>query len=211
MKKLAILAAALALPTAANAAVIVNGSFESASVDPGSFATLGTGSTAITGWTVVSGNIDYIGSYWQSANGVRNIDLSGGQPGAIAQTFATDIGQAYAVFFSLSGNPDGPPPVKTLNVQATGGSSQDYTFATAGHSKASMGWSTHKYVFTATSTSTTLTFSNASISTAYGPALDHVSITAVPEPASWALMIGGFAFAGAAMRRRAARSKFTMA
>ncbi|HEV2569873.1 PEPxxWA-CTERM sorting domain-containing protein [Sphingomonas sp.] len=32
--------------------------------------------------------------------------------------------------------------------------------------------------------------------------LDNVSITAVPEPASWAMMIGGFAFAGAALRRR---------
>ena len=32
--------------------------------------------------------------------------------------------------------------------------------------------------------------------------IDNVSITAVPEPASWALMIGGFALAGAALRRR---------
>lgn len=31
--------------------------------------------------------------------------------------------------------------------------------------------------------------------------------TAVPEPASWALMIGGFGIAGGAMRRRSARYK----
>nr|WP_281422184.1 PEPxxWA-CTERM sorting domain-containing protein [Sphingobium xanthum] len=34
--------------------------------------------------------------------------------------------------------------------------------------------------------------------------LDNISLTplgAIPEPASWALMIGGFALAGAAMRR----------
>ena len=31
---------------------------------------------------------------------------------------------------------------------------------------------------------------------------------AVPEPATWALMIGGFAFAGAALRRRSARVSF---
>ncbi len=36
--------------------------------------------------------------------------------------------------------------------------------------------------------------------------LDNVSVNAlpgaVPEPATWAMMIGGFALAGAAMRRR---------
>lgn len=41
-----------------------------------------------------------------------------------------------------------------------------------------------------------------------GPLLDGVRLNitpgAVPEPASWALMIGGFAIAGAAMRRRSA-------
>ncbi|MBO9575640.1 MAG: PEP-CTERM sorting domain-containing protein [Sphingobium sp.] len=43
-----------------------------------------------------------------------------------------------------------------------------------------------------------------------GPILDNVSldISAVPEPASWALMIGGFAIAGAAMRRRGAAVRF---
>lgn len=32
--------------------------------------------------------------------------------------------------------------------------------------------------------------------------IDAVGLAAVPEPAQWALMIGGFAFAGAALRRR---------
>jgi hypothetical protein len=35
--------------------------------------------------------------------------------------------------------------------------------------------------------------------------LSEVRFTAVPEPASWAMMIGGFAAAGGAMRRRNAR------
>jgi len=43
-----------------------------------------------------------------------------------------------------------------------------------------------------------------------GPILDNVSldISAVPEPATWAMMIGGFALAGAAMRRRKAEVRF---
>jgi hypothetical protein len=36
--------------------------------------------------------------------------------------------------------------------------------------------------------------------------LDNVTITAVPEPAAWALMIGGFALAGLGLRRQAKRA-----
>jgi PEP-CTERM motif len=35
-----------------------------------------------------------------------------------------------------------------------------------------------------------------------------VSLAAVPEPASWALMIGGFGLVGFAMRRRKANVAF---
>jgi hypothetical protein len=35
-----------------------------------------------------------------------------------------------------------------------------------------------------------------------------VTVNAIPEPASWAMMIGGFALAGSALRRRAARPAF---
>lgn len=38
-----------------------------------------------------------------------------------------------------------------------------------------------------------------------GPILDNVSITAVPEPATWAMLIMGFAGVGAALRRRSGR------
>lgn len=37
---------------------------------------------------------------------------------------------------------------------------------------------------------------------------DNVAIMAVPEPASWALMIGGFALAGGALRQRRAAVRF---
>jgi hypothetical protein len=39
----------------------------------------------------------------------------------------------------------------------------------------------------------------------------YISSGAVPEPASWALMIGGFGFAGAAMRRRRTAVRVTYA
>ncbi|HPU15931.1 MAG TPA: PEPxxWA-CTERM sorting domain-containing protein [Polymorphobacter sp.] len=69
-------------------------------------------------------------------------------------------------------------------------------------------WATHTTgTFVATGTTATLLF-EASGNTGYdaGIGLDAVSIAgvpgAVPEPASWALMIGGFGLVGSALRRR---------
>ncbi len=204
MKKL-LLATAIALaPASAQAAAFTNGSFESASVNPGAgFLSLTAGNTSVTGWTVGGGGIDYIGTYWQAAEGVRSIDLSLGSNGSIAQTFDTLSGVLYNVRFFLSGNPDGPPVIKLADVQASGNALASYTFDRTGNSRPNMLWRPYTYQFTATGTSTTLTFTGGS-GTAFGAALDDVSVAAVPEPATWAMMILGFGFAGFAMRRRQA-------
>ncbi len=105
-----------------------NGSFETSTANPGSsFVTLGAGSTDIAGWTVGSGSIDYIGGYWTASDGSKSIDLSGSAAGSIWQTFDTIAGQTYFIDVMISGNPDGPPPTKTLEVTATGNAAQDYT------------------------------------------------------------------------------------
>lgn len=204
MNKLVLAAAALVAPVSANAAVFTNGSFETASVNPGGgFLSLGAGNTNIAGWTVGSGGVDYIGSYWQPAQGARSIDLSLVSNGSISQTFDTLSGVAYNVRFFLSGNPDGPPVIKLADVQATDNPLASYAFDRTGNSRPNMLWKPYIYKFTATGTSTTLTFTGGS-GTAFGAALDNVSVAAVPEPATWAMMILGFGFAGFAMRRRQA-------
>ncbi len=73
----------LFLTVAAQAATIVNGSFEGAPRDP--FQTLFGGSTAIEGWTVGGHSVDWIGNHWQAAEGGHSIDLNGSGQGAIAQ------------------------------------------------------------------------------------------------------------------------------
>lgn len=62
---------ALGLYGTAEANLITNGSFEEGAYTGGSYVTLTTGSTSLTGWSVVSGSIDWIGSYWQASEGEK--------------------------------------------------------------------------------------------------------------------------------------------
>jgi choice-of-anchor C domain-containing protein len=194
--------AACGLATSAGAAAFTNGSFEQG-VDAGSFVTLNGGSTGVTGWVVGGDSIDYIGNYWQAEDGGRSIDLSGNANGSISQTFDTVAGQNYAVTFFLAGNPDGGPAAKLEITSADGGQQQQSLFTVTGSdSRANMGWTEFSYKFLATGSSTTLAFASAT-GTAFGPALDNVSVSAaVPEPTSWALMLVGFGGLGAVLRRQ---------
>ena len=90
-----------------------NGSFETGTyVDGGSgFEQLNAGDTSIDGWTVDSGSVDWIGTYWPAQDGSMSIDLSGADAGTLSQVLATTIGNTYTVSFALSGNPAGDPVV----------------------------------------------------------------------------------------------------
>jgi choice-of-anchor C domain-containing protein len=190
----------------AAAAPFTNGSFELGSVNPGGgWATLGSGSSAITGWEIFDGTIDYIGTYWQAANGSRSVDLNGNDgPAGIRQTFDTISGGTYEVRFALAGNLDGAPATKSVQV-TSGGASQLFTFTIPpGASRADMGWAYHSLLFTATSGSTTLSFLSDTAGAFYGPALDDVSVTTVPEPATLSLVALGLA---AGVRNRLRRRR----
>ena len=206
---LTVIAAVTAAGTA-GAAPFVNGSFEFGP-DPGAYLTLQNGSSAITGWTVTTGNIDYVGTYWVPEDGERSVDLNGSgtqqgpaQPGGIAQTFDTMIGVPYTVSFWLAGNTDGAPDTKAMTAAATGGPSTSYTFDIAGHSRSDMGWVQHQYNFTASAASTTLEF-RSTVSGPFGPALDNVSVApanaVVPEPATLVLLGAGLVLISFVSRR----------
>lgn len=167
-----------------------NGSFEICLADPGSsFLTVnGPDFVSIPGWTIDSGSVDYIGPLWQSADGGRNIDMNGIEPGSISQTLTTTTGFSYQVTFSLSGNPvkteDSTNPYyspsdKVLGVGVNGSTPQLYHFDTlvVGNTMENMMWASKTYTFTATSPSSILTFASQ-IPGAFGPALDNVAITA---------------------------------
>lgn len=203
--------ASIGLSASANAAVFQNGSFE-VGADPGSFTTLGAGSTTIAGWTVGAGGIDYIGTYWQAADGNRSLDLNGNFPGSISQTFDVVSGQTYKVTFYLAGNTDGGPDIKTLTTTSTDATILFSSFNTAGRSHPDMGWTPISFEFTASGLTETLTFLSTTVDgNAFGPALDNVTVAAVPEPSTWAMMILGFLGVGFLAYRRKDESALRVA
>jgi choice-of-anchor C domain-containing protein len=179
---------ALTVSPASAANLIQNGSFEIGTQNPpsGSFLFLTTGSTVMTGWTVSQGTVDYKGTFWQASDGSRSVDLTGDRAGAIQQTFNTTIGETYRVTFDMAGNPARDPIIKNMRVSA-GGNSADFSFDITGKSFTNMGWVSNSWDFTATGTTTTLSFLSLANNTNAGPALDNVSVevlSSTPEPSS---------------------------
>jgi len=157
---------------------LINGSFED-----GPFADNGMGfqqldapNTDIDGWEVGGTSVDWVGPYWPAQEGSMSIDLSGADAGSVSQTFDTTIGNTYTVTFALSGNPDGTPAVKTLEVSATGGTTGLYAHDVTGTDLTTMAFTTEEYSFLATSASTTLTFLSTTEGP-FGPVLDNVVVT----------------------------------
>lgn len=72
------------------------------------------------------------------------------------------------------------------------------------------GWFGVTHDFTATSTSQLLSFLSIGTPNGLPPValLDGVSLTAVPEPATWAMMLAGFGALGVAVRRRRAANAY---
>ncbi|MGZ8413843.1 MAG: choice-of-anchor C family protein [Gemmatirosa sp.] len=211
---------ALAASASVASAQITNGSFESATVNPGgSFTTHPVGDTRITGWTVYGANIDYIGTFWQASDGVRSLDLNGDQGfGGIYQAVTLETGGLYRLRFDQSANSSNTsslnvfyaPSINELGSATAVTQSFDWTRAVG---STGMNWQTQTWDFTAGFSSGVLAFRSASGGVANGPALDNVRVellrgpqTAVPEPSTYALMVSGLAGLGMVARRRRTRA-----
>jgi choice-of-anchor C domain-containing protein len=159
---------------------LTNGSFENGTyVDNGSgFRQLDAPNSSIDSWTVDAGSVDWIGTYWPAQDESMSIDMSGIDAGTLSQTFATTIGNTYTVSFALSGNPAGPPTMKTLEVSATGGTVGLYTYDVTANDLSNMNWAQATYSFLATTASTTLSFVSTTAG-GFGPAIDNVVVTEI--------------------------------
>lgn len=152
--------------------LVTNGSFESSCT--GGFETLVAGSTAITGWTVTSGTVDWMCTLWESQDGDRDLDMTGYSDGTVTQDIVTESGKVYTMTFWMAGNPAGGNPIKSMTVSADS-TSETFTFDTTDKTFTDMGWVQNTLIFIADDANTTLTFTSNG-DTFYGPTLDNVSV-----------------------------------
>jgi hypothetical protein len=213
------LTAALCAGPAAQANLLVNGSFESgAFVNQGNDTmSPGVGSTVITGWTVITDTTAWIGATnpfgLSASDGSFFLDLTNYQAGApfagMSQTIVTTPGATYTLSFDLGsstfwGRPD-------ALVASAAGTSATFTSGPASTATPNNDWTHETMQFVATAASTTITLQGSAGINYIG--LDNVSVdlssdatpppvSSVPEPQSWALMLAGLAALGIARRYR---------
>ena len=186
---------ALAGPVMAGTNLIINGSFEESSLDPGvGWIPMGGGNTAINGWTTWGAGVDYMGTILAASDGVRSIDLNNvSAGGGIEQAFSTVAGWIYTVGFDLSANMYGGPTPKVMEVSAAGQSEQfEFDYVAAGSTAAEPAWERITWTFVGTGATATLRFGGIS-GGVYGADIDNVVVTGrVPTPGAAALIgIGG--------------------
>ena len=210
MKLANILAAALLCGTAvaANATTLVDGSFETKGASTpvtdycyDGFATPGGPACAASPWTgngvIISGSGPWGGT--AAANGIYYAFVQG--TGVLSQSFTATSTSGRGVSW-LDSN------------RSNNGGLQSYTVSISdGLTTTGLGtYTSNVGAFVARTSSpflavsgTTYTLSFTGLSNEDRTSfIDNVALTAVPEPATWALLIGGFTMVGFAARRRRA-------
>jgi choice-of-anchor C domain-containing protein len=186
------------------------GSFEIPGYTGPLYLTLANGSNYIRGWTVNTSNIDLVDyQVWTPSNGQNSIDMNGtpGGPGGIETMITTTIGATYRVTFDIAGftSPDNLTNPKTMETTAAGVTTQFSLTTTDSFSQPfalplAVTWHTRTFDFVATSSSSIVSFVSTVSTDGSGMLLDNVSIEAVPEPSTMAII--GLGTAGFALRRR---------
>jgi len=171
-------------------------------VTNGTFGTNGSPSGA--GWTV-SGVVDFSNYYRSPTNDpAANFGTADRPNGTLSQILSTGAGAYTLSFdFGLVGS-EGNTQTIFANVydNSTNALLASFSQARTAASGLAVNYQTYGVSFTATG-ATRIQFTTDANTVSIDGVLDNVSVTnsAVPEPASWAMMIGGFGMVGAAVRR----------
>ena len=211
-----------AVPAMAN--VIVNGGFEQGTFTGGSSLAqqISPGDTTLSGWTVggapitwyengFNNNLQQIALTAHSGNFAVNLVDGSSNTIMLSQTFPTLPFQEYLLSYwvgNYSAN-NGPAPI---TVRITDGTSNTILLSETSApptNEPSGTWVRFASIFITDGTSNTISFSENSALTYIG--LDDVSITGVPEPSTWEMMLLGFAGLGYVGYRRARAGRATLA
>jgi len=233
-KYLLLAATALAFAGSAQAATVYSNNFDT---DNGGVTALNA--TNLTGLTVSDGTVDLVhtGDGWGldcagGAGGCVDLDGSTGDPGVLTSgNYAFAAGDIVTLTVDISGNQRGGNDdfqmrllwgfnmqlndlgyilngVATPFAPGVGG----LEFLYLNPIPSNYPYNNWGIYFTATQAGNVHFDLVTGGADNVGPIIDNVQLDVtpgVPEPATWAMMIGGFALAGAAMRRRKATVSFS--
>ena len=198
-RKLLVLAAlgTVALPQAANANLIVNGSFEADSQAAGSWAIYPN----LTGWSGGAFGIELRNNVAGAAfDGSNYIELDTTHNSASTQNIATSLGTQYILSFAYSAREGVLAGSNGIEVIWNGLSQGVFTGLGAPSGNV---WGLNSLTVTGTSPFSSVEFRAVGTDDSYGGSLDYVSLTtAVPEPETYAMLLAGLGLLGFAARRR---------
>lgn len=201
MKKLLAIAALLSAPAIAQANLVVNGSFEDYStVAAGTWSTFGSG----YGWTTGTNGVEIRNAVvGTAAEGVRFAELDTNVNSWISQTIQTNANQALELSFSYAPRADvsaGSNPIQIFwNDQSLG--------TITGNGNKGSSWLDLIYDVQADANGFgVLKFAAIGVSDGLGGSLDNISVTAIPEPDTSAMLLAGLGILAAVTRRRQRRA-----
>jgi hypothetical protein len=202
------LAAIVSFAAPAAAAALIDVSFEQPSVG-GGYVYSGTTQPYTTA-TVPIGDLSASGAAFTAGAGIQANGSAWGFAAAPQGTQTAFIqsydGVAGSISITLSGLTSGKEYFVSFDAaQRPGYGADPLTFTAPGvstdYTVAGTAWKTYQTSFVADSTSDVLTFAGAVQTGDTSVGLDAITV-AVPEPATWAMMLIGFGMVGCALRAR---------